>query len=117
MNRRNLVLVAVSVAALAVIGLATGLIRPSPANRDSRPPCDQLPSRKAAEQALASHADLKERIAKNAKGAAVEVAMPCDGEDRGIIRITYSGDAQREAIQAVLLDGGFGAPVELVRAT
>ena len=98
MRPKKLALIALSVGALIVVAVATGAVRPTLANRDSRPPCDQLPTRQQAERALANHAALKERIIDEAGAREVEVAMPCDPDNRALIRVTYSGDAQRSRI-------------------
>jgi hypothetical protein len=117
MKTSRLVLIVGSVAAaLVAAGLATGLLR-FPHAGDSRPPCDQLPTREQADRALRSHSALKDRILSDAKGVSVHVSMPCDGQDRALIRVSYSQDSQREAVQTALLDGGFGVPVELVRSS
>ena len=117
MNRRRLPVIVGSLVALVVAGLATGFIRVPRANQDSRPPCDQLPSREEADRALSTHAEITERILRAGRELAVEVAMPCEGQNRALIRVSYSGGGERTAIQAVLQDGGFGVPVELVSRT
>ncbi len=117
MRSRKLVLIVGSVAAVVIAGLATGFIRAPFGNRDSRPPCDQLPTRDAADLALHTHAGITERIVKIGNTVSVAVALPCGSQDRAILLIRYASDAQREAIQAVLQDGGFGVPVELVSGT
>ena len=47
---RKLALIALSVGAVVVAGLATGFVRPSRANRDSRPAYDQFPTHEQAER-------------------------------------------------------------------
>jgi hypothetical protein len=46
----------------------------------------------------------------------VDVATPCEGQpDRAILRITYTTDAERKGVDAILQkEEGFGVPVELV---
>lgn len=49
-------------------------------------------------------------------GVKVDVATPCEGQpDRALIRISYATKAEREGIDTILAQEGFGVPVELVR--
>lgn len=96
-------------------GVAFGLA-PMLGGRDSaRPPCGQLPDRKSVVDAIASHEDLAGRIQKAGPGVKVAVATPCEGQpDRAIVRIRYTTDTEREGVDAVLRQEGFGVPAELV---
>lgn len=96
-------------------GLLTGVV-PLPRGRDSaRPPCEQLPDRQTAVDAVASHEDVVTRIENVGPGVKVNVATPCDDQtDRAIVRITYSSDDEWRGVNAILTQEGFGVEVELV---
>ena len=82
----------------------------------ARPPCEQLPDRKSVTDALASHEDLVNRIQSVGAGVKVDAATPCEGQpDRAIVSIKHKTGDEREGVDDVLLQEGFGVPVELVR--
>lgn len=79
-------------------------------------PCEQLPDKSSVLEALASHSDLADRLQNVGPGVKIEVATPCDEQpDKALIRISYATKAEREGIDRVLSQEGFGVPVELVR--
>jgi hypothetical protein len=112
-----LVLVALVVVLLLVgAGLASGAV-PLTRGRDSvRPPCEQLTERQAVDDAVAAHEDLAARFRSVGPGVEVEVVTACEGPPpKGIVRITYATDTEREGIESILQqEDGFGAAIEVV---
>ena len=97
-------------------GVMSGAIPLTRGHDSARPPCEQLPNRKAVVDAVASHEDLATRIQHVGPGVKVDVATPCAGQpDRGIVSITYTTDAERKDVGAILRHESFGVAVELVR--
>ena len=106
-----LIVAAVALVVTTVVIVAAGLV----GNPESGGvPCDQLPSVRDVDDALAAHADLVDRI--DDTGADIARATPCpDGPDRALVVVTYQSQAQRDAVDAILVNAdGFGVPVELV---
>lgn len=101
--------------AVAGAGLRPG-VGPWSSGRDSgRPPCEQLPDRQSAVNALAAHENLVRRIEDVGPGVTVDVATPCrDQPDRAIVRITYATEDEWRGVDAILRQEGFGVAVELV---
>jgi hypothetical protein len=102
-------------AGLLTGGLVAGVGPLSRGHDSARPPCEQLPDKQAVVDAVASHEDLVTRIREVGPGVKVEVATPCDDQpDRAIVSITYTTDAEREGVDAILGQEGFGVAAELV---
>lgn len=105
------------VGVLIVLGvaLATGSVPLLGGDDSARPPCEQLPSRQSVADAVASRQALVTRIEDVGSGVKVEVATPCQGQqDRAIVSVKYTTDAEREGVDAVLRQDGFGVALELV---
>lgn len=121
-KRHSTVLLAVASAGVLLVVLVWGMgvfadVIPLPFRQDvARPPCEQLPDKSSVAKALAAHGNLVARLERIGSGVKVEVATPCKGQpDRALIRISYATKAEREGIDQVLAQEGFGVPVELVR--
>lgn len=116
MNRAGVV-VAVLVVALLVVGavLLSGVF-PRTSEYDAvRPPCERLPDRQTALDAVASHQDLVRQLQDAGPGVTVDVATPCDDQpDRAVIRIAYTNDDEGRGIRDILGQEGFGVAVEVV---
>jgi hypothetical protein len=117
LNRVKVLLLCLFGALLIVgAGVAFGVAPLSGGRESARPPCEQLPDRKAVADAVASHEDLVARVENVGSGVKVDVATPCEGQpDKAIVRIEYTTDAEWEGVNAILQrEDGFGVPVELV---
>ncbi len=80
-----------------------------------RPPCERLPDRRTALDAVTSHQDLVRQLQEAGPGVAVDVATPCDDQpDRVVVRITYTNDDEGQGIRDILGHEGFGVAVEVV---
>ncbi|GEN31519.1 hypothetical protein HNQ35_001930 [Cerasibacillus quisquiliarum] len=85
--------------------------------KDAHPPCEQLPKKEKAIEALNSHQTLVEEIKALGDGIEVEVGTPCsDDKDRGLVMIIYDSKSERDAISTLLGNReGFGVPIHLVK--
>ncbi len=115
MKLKSKVVIGVAVAAIVVGMGAVVLYGVIPTSNDAHPPCDQLPTVAEATSGLAANRGLAEEIEGVGDGVTVEVGKPCsDGEDRGLVKVTYESSSERDAIRDVLMRGdGFGVPVQL----
>jgi hypothetical protein len=116
---KTAVVVPLGVIGILVVGgalLMSGVIPLSQGEDSARPPCDQLPSVQAVNDAVASHQELIARIEKVGQGVKVGVGKPCGGQtDRAIVHIEYAAAAERKDVDAILQNDSFGVPVELVK--
>jgi hypothetical protein len=112
---RVLLICLVAVALIVGVGLLSGMI-PRTSEYDAvRPPCERLPDRQTALDAVASHQDLVRQLEDAGPGVTVDVATPCDDQpDRAVIRITYTNDDEGQGIRDILGQEGFGVAVEVV---
>lgn len=115
MKLKSKVVIGVAVAVLVAGVGAVVLYGVIPTSEDAHPPCDQLPTVAEATSGLAGNRGLADAIEGVGDGVAVEVGKPCsDGEDRGLIKVTYGSNSERDAIRDLLMRGdGFGVPVYL----
>ncbi|PZN01665.1 MAG: hypothetical protein DIU76_11375 [Bacillota bacterium] len=98
------------------LGLFTHVIPLPLAQKLAYPPCEQLPDKSSVLEALASHRDLADRLQSVGPGVEVEVVMPCEGQpDKALIQISYGTKAEREGLDRILSQEGFGVPAVLVR--
>ena len=106
-----------AVAVVAVLVLPGVLTESLYDNRPSGVACGDLPERSRVEAALEAHAELVGRIEAVGDQVDVAVVAPCDSHpDRAEIRVFYPGGDDRERIEDVLDDDGFGVPISLVNA-
>lgn len=116
MNRVGVFLVClVAILLIAGTALFSGVI-PRTSEYDAvRPPCERLPDRQTALDAVASHQDLVRQLQDAGPGVTVAVATPCEDQpDRGVVRITYTNDDEGKGIRDILGQEGFGVAVEVV---
>ncbi|MCG0238620.1 MAG: hypothetical protein L6E13_05040 [Firmicutes bacterium] len=98
------------------LGLFTQVIPSSLAQKLAYPPCEQLPDQSSVLEALASHRDLADRLQSVGPGVTIEVATPCKEQpDKALIQISYATKAEREGVNRILSQEGFGVPAVLVR--
>lgn len=104
-------------AILLIVGavLLSGVIPRANKYDAVRPPCEQLPDRQTALDAVASHQDLVRQLQEAGSGVTVDVATPCEDQpELAVVRITYTNDDEGQGIRDVLTQEGFGVAVEVV---
>lgn len=100
---------------LVGVGLASGIIPSSRGGDSARPPCERLPAKALVIDAVSSHKDLDTQIRNVGPGVRVVVATPCQGQpDKALVSVKYATDSERSGVDAILRQGSFGVPVELV---
>lgn len=102
---------------VGVGGVSFGLVPRLGGDDSARPPCEQLPDREAVVDAMSSQEDLVSRIQNVGSGVEIEIATPCEGQpEKAIVRVEYTTDTEREGVDGILQQEGFGVPVELIGA-
>ena len=111
------ILTATAIGTLTLIGLLlvySQFIRPS-IEDSALPPCSQLPTERAVEQALEQHRDMVESLQAMEKGGSVMIFAdaPSDCPNRSALRITYGTQKTRDEIRHRLGDTFFGIPYRM----
>lgn len=118
MKRRTWVLTVVIVAVFLAGGAAVAALNIGGVvggGGVARPPCGKLPDKAAVLTALHTHPDMIKRLENVGNGVRVNLAQPCDDANLGLVRVTYTNDSQRDAIDTVLQhEDGFGVPLEVM---
>jgi len=118
-TRRRVVAALASLAGLIAVGavlLVSGVLSVG-RSQDSRPSCEQLPSRAAVEAALSAHRELVNRLTALGPGVTVNVLTPCAGQpQRALVGVIAGTRAEQDAVRRVLTqETGFGVPAQVLQ--
>lgn len=115
MTRRITLIVAAVIAALilaaAVAYAGFGIGGKS---QQAHPPCDELPSAAAVQDAIEQHSELTAQLEQAGPSVSVDVGRPCGGADQALVDVRYTGEQDKKKAEDVLTHAdGFGVPVIL----